>query len=144
MTIRNILITPITILSLLISCNSGIYNVNVQDSKEEIEKSPSISSWSNEFVMLPDGEGWSYYNDHEKFISKYFSVMYEKGHIVATTLIRVHCSDSIVGKIEVSNDMIYLKSDVLMRNGQPCPEYHKFEFVINNPENKKYKVISVK
>lgn len=123
-------------LSLLVSCSS--------EKDGESEKTPSLLGWSNEFVESPGEEDWSYYDDHENFISKYFSVDYQENRIVATTLLEVNCVDSIVGSIEVSNDTIFLKSDIIMTDDRVCSEYHKFEFIISNPRNIKYKIISTK
>jgi len=114
-----------------------------KESKSEKE-TPSLVSWSNEFLIVHEDEDWAYYEDHENFISEYFSVDYQENLIIATTLIEVNCIDSIAGKIEVSNDTIFLKSEIIMTDDRLCSEFHKFEFIISNPSNIRYKVISMK
>jgi len=96
--------------------------------------------------MSREVDDFSYYDDHENFIRKYFSVTYEEKRIIATTLMDVNCMDSIAGKIEVSNDTIYLKNEIeiVMSDERNCPEFHKFTFVISNLENVRYKIVSQK
>ena len=106
------------------------------------ENSPSLIHWSHEYVMSTEDGDRSYSMDHENFIREYFSVQYKEKQIVATTLIRMQSVDSIVGKINVSNDTIYLIGDVIMTDDSGSTEYHKFKFVIRNPENKRFKVVS--
>lgn len=77
------------------------------------KESPQLISWSSSFVKERNLEDFTYYDDHENFIREYFSVDYSDKQIIATTLIEVNCSDSIQGKIDVSNDTIYLKSDII-------------------------------
>ncbi|MDG1332335.1 MAG: hypothetical protein P8P74_08385 [Crocinitomicaceae bacterium] len=126
---------------LLGGCGSGQRNVQVDSSQDEI---PSLIAYSHEFKMPAEDEDWSYYDDHENFISDYFTVKYHDQRIDVTTLIEVNCNDSIIGKINVSNDTIFLISDIFMTDDRLCSEYHTFTFNIRNPENKKYTIISTK
>lgn len=126
---------------ILFACVGG---QDIKEVQEPVEKIPKLISWSNEFALGAEDEDWSYYDDHENFISGYFSVEYLDKRIEATTLIEVNCIDSIIGKIEVSNDTIFLISDIYMTDDRLCSEYHKFEFSISNPENKKYTIVSTK
>lgn len=107
-------------------------------------ESPQLISWSSSFVKERDPEDFTYYDDHKNFIREYFSVDYPDKQIIATTLIEVNCSDSIQGKIDVSNDTIYLKSDIIQTDDRLCSGFHKFRFVISNPENKRYTIVSTK
>ncbi|MEX1002138.1 MAG: hypothetical protein WDZ35_08495 [Crocinitomicaceae bacterium] len=125
------------ILIFLIACNDGS---DTEQAQGAVEKSPVLIGFSHEYLMNEQ----EYNNDHENFTSKYFSVDYRDTQIVATTLIRVGCIDSVQGKIEVSNDTIYLIRETIMTDDRYCPEYHKFRFVISNPNNIKYNIISTK
>jgi len=107
-------------------------------------ESPRLIRWSSKFVMHRNLEDNAYYDDHENFIRDYFSVKYEDRRIVATTLIEVNCEDKIQGNIEFSNDTIYLKSVILMTDDRLCSGFHQFQFVISNPGNVRYKVVSTK
>lgn len=107
-------------------------------------ESPQLISWSSSFVKDRKPDDFAYYDDHENFIKDYFSVEYTDKKIIATTLIEVNCSDSIKGSIDISNDTIYLKSEIIMTDDRLCSGFHKFRFVISNPENKHYTVISTK
>jgi|GEM_PF-3577775 len=131
-------ITLATLL-LLTSC----LNKN-KPSEQKNRNTPTLISWSNEFVMKHSENDYLYYDDHKNFINDYFSVNYHEKQIIATTLIEVNCIDSIIGKIDVSNDTIYLIRDILMTDDRVCSEFHKFTFTISNPNDNKYKIISVK
>jgi hypothetical protein len=125
------------LLIFLTACGSG---TNTTDA------APKLISCSHQFVMSREIHDFSYYDDHENFISKYFSVRYEENRIVATTLMNINCMDSIAGRIEASNDTIYLKNkiEILMSDERLCPQLHKFTFIISNPNNMKYKIVSNK
>jgi hypothetical protein len=123
-----------------LGCSSAAGDVHIKNEKE----APSLISWSHKFEMVAEEEDWSYYDDHENFIQEYFSVNYLDKRIDVTTLIEVNCIDSIIGKIDVSNDTIFLISDIFMTDDRLCSEYHKFNFSIRNPENKRYAIISTK
>jgi hypothetical protein len=105
---------------------------------------PTLIASSDEFVSAREVDDDAYFDDHENFISKYFSVSYEDEKIVATTLININCVHSSVASIEVSNDTIYLKAKELLGDERLCPELHKFTYIISNPENRKYKIVSTK
>lgn|SRR3989338_4187211 len=129
------------LLLFLSACSSGVSSGQTPDVQEN---TPRLISWTHAFVMEREEDDFSYYHDHENFIRKYFSVDYQENQMVATTLIEVNCIDSIAGRIEVSNDTIYLKRDILMTDDRLCSEFHTFTFTISNPENKRYKVVSLK
>jgi hypothetical protein len=123
------------LLIFLTACGSG---TNTEDAR------PKLISWSNEFVMSREKGNFSSYSDYENYISKYFSVKYEEKRIIATTLVAVHCIDSIAGRINVSNDTIFLERDIIWTDDRHCPELHKFTLIISNPNNIKYKIVSTK
>lgn len=124
---------------ILISCSSG--NEASIDKHSEL---PKLTSWEREFVMNRDQNDRAYFNDHENFISEYFSVAYLENEIVATTLMEMDCVDSVIGKINVSRDTIFLKKELVMTDDRLCGGFHKFTFHISNPENKRYTVVSTK
>lgn len=120
---------------LLMACGAALHTKDV---------GPTLISWSHEYVMPRASEDFTYYDDHERYIEKYFSIRYEEKRIVANTLMEVNCTDSIAGRIDVSHDSIFLKRDILMTDDRLCSELHKFTFIISNPKNRRYKVISTK
>lgn len=125
------------LLLLLSACSSGM--------KEPPKNSPpSLISCTHAFAKHSDVHDFTYHDEHEKFISEYFSVEYLENKIVATTLIQVECFGPKDGEIEVSNDTIYLKCDSRVADDRLCYDFHKFKFTISNPENIRYKVVSLK
>lgn len=130
------------IVLLVVACSHTPKSKTMNESIDH--ESPQLISWSSSFVKERDLEDFTYYDDHENFIREYFSVDYTDKQIIATTLIEVNCSDSISGRIAIAHDTIFLKYDILMTDDRLCSEFHKFRFVISNPENKHYTIISVK
>lgn len=84
-----------------------------------------------------------YVNDHKNFISPYFSVENKEDTLIVTTLMNEHCVDETVGVIDVQYETIYLKNEVIMTGEPYCPLFYKYTFVIHNPGNNDYKIVSV-
>lgn len=131
----------IILFSILFACSDGTHAIKRE---KDQEKAPSLMRWSHESVEVDESDDNAYMNDHDNFIRPYFSVNYFDQGIAATTLMRVNCIDSIDASIEISNDTLFLKRDIIMTSDQRCMEYHTFKFTISNPENKRYTLISSK
>jgi len=93
------------------------------------------SAWENEDA---------YFDNHDEFIADYFSITQKEDTTIITTLMYEHCSDSAVGVIDCTEKTIYLKLQNIYAAEQYCPEFYKYTYVIYNPGNKEYDVVSVK
>ncbi len=118
--------------------------VETTETPVEESSSPQLIKWDHTFLARHEQEDWAYYEDHENFIKPYFSVQYGENEIVAKTLMEVNCIDSIVGKISISNDTIYLGKQIIFTDDRLCSEFHELNYVISNPENKQYTIVSLK
>ena len=102
---------------------------------------PMLVSWKHELVKRLDMHNDSYYDNPEAYIKDYQSVRYADNQIFVTTLIDKHCGDSILIKLEVGRDTIYLKKDTYWADERACPELHKISVVIDNPSGGEYVLV---
>ena len=102
---------------------------------------PVLVAWEHELVKRLDVHDFSYHDNPEAYIKDYHAVRYADNQIFVTTLIDQHCGDSILIKLEVGHDTIYLKKDTYWMDERACPELHKISMVIDNPSGGEYVLV---
>ena len=85
-----------------------------------------------------------YYTDHENFIQSYFSADYKQDTLILTTLHGINSCAEIVADIEIVNDTLYLLSQDIGDVACASVTFNKFTYIVYNPDNTKYKIISKK
>lgn len=108
------------------------------------QQPPTLVRWSKEFVADAYETQDAYFDDHEHFIADYFSEETRGDTLVVTTLMMEHCVDSSIGIITYDEKNIYLKTQIIMADERYCPVFYKYTYVIYNPSQTRYNIVSEK
>ena len=108
------------------------------------QQPPTLVRWSKEFVADAYETQDAYFDDHEHFIADYFSEETRGDTLVVTTLMMEHCVDSSIGIITYDEKNIYLKTHIVMADERYCPVFYKYTYVIYNPSQTRYSIVSEK
>lgn len=135
---------------LLFSCNQikqkntlPNANVSIQDSTNKIgirDSAYFVSSYS-EFVSEYGPAVFGYSRNRAKFIKSYCSKKYSHDTLIVTTLHDVNECGEEIGKIEFSNDTLFLLTEFVDSIGCSSEVLKKYTYFIVKEDIKKYHIV---
>ncbi|KAB2916443.1 MAG: hypothetical protein F9K23_07510 [Bacteroidetes bacterium] len=144
LTIWGILITP------LFGCNcfqqkdappnTMSVEINSADKKDTLNSAALISSLS-EFVSEYGPAVFGYSRNRAKFIRPYCSSKYAHDTLIVTTLQAVNECGTEIGKIEFSNDSLFLLTEFVDSVGCSSEVLKKYTYFIVKEDIKKYHIV---
>lgn len=95
--------------------------------------------FSSSSFLMEDGEEMdSYYKDRDKFSANYRNVEYIDDTIKVSTLHEINSCGNIIGDIAINGDTIILLTKHIDNYSCASSVYYQFDYLINNPKEKKY------
>ena len=121
------------IILLICSCTNSAY-----------QQHDRLLNWEHELVMEDGAGADGYYTDHKNFIQWYFSADYKQDTLIVTMLHEINSCAEIVADIKIVDDTLYLLSQDIGDVACASVTFDKFTYIVYNPDNMKYKIISKK